>query len=150
MNLALEKRQELLMLIDQSLGDFKNISNKEWDNKPSVAKWSKKETLGHLIDSAANNLRRFIVGQYEQGVKIVYQQNEWVAYQNYQAMDIEDLKRMWELANKQIVNVLHQLPEDKLLHVCDTGKGKVELRTLAYLINDYVEHLNHHIAQITA
>src|SRR6185436_12071230 len=63
---------------------FKQFSEEEWAAKPDPKKWSKKEILGHLVDSAQNNIRRFIVGQYENNPQIVYNQDQWVAMQVYQ------------------------------------------------------------------
>ena len=54
---------------------IKDMQSLEFNAKPDPAKWSKKEVLGHLIDSAHNNLRRFVVGQYEQQPNIVYDQD---------------------------------------------------------------------------
>jgi len=150
MNFALQAKTELIEIRDQAMLDFKGIADAKWDDKPLPEKWSKKEILGHLIDSATNNLRRFIIGQYEQGTKIVYHQDEWVKYQDYQSTEIEDVKMLWKLLNDQIVRVLDHLPEDKLNHTCDTGKGKVELHTLSYFIEDYIAHLNYHLQQIKA
>ncbi len=148
MSLVGEAKNEVLMLVHQALLDFNKISKESWDEKPNPIKWSRKELLGHLIDSASNNLRRLIVGQYEQGTKIVYHQDEWVAYQNYQEMDIEDVKTLWKLMNEQIARVIGRIPQSKLDNTCDTGKGKVEVHTLVYFIEDYIVHLKYHLKQI--
>ncbi len=148
MSLVGEAKNEVLMLVHQALLDFSKISKESWDEKPNPIKWSRKELLGHLIDSASNNLRRLIVGQYEQGTKIVYHQDEWVAYQNYQEMDIEDVKTLWKLMNEQIARVIGRIPQSKLDNTCDTGKGKVEVHTLVYFIEDYIVHLKYHLKQI--
>lgn len=135
-------------LVNQALLDFGQITDAQWSEKESEAKWSKKEILGHLIDSASNNLRRLIVGQYEQGTKIVYHQDEWVAYQKYQQMNVDDLKLLWKVLNNQLVVVIDAIPQDKLENICDTGKGKIEMHTLNYFIDDYVLHLDYHLKQI--
>ncbi|GAA4207013.1 DinB family protein [Pedobacter jeongneungensis] len=150
MNPVLAQKNEILNLVNQAMIDFENISEEIWNDKPLPSKWSKKELLGHLIDSASNNIRRFVVGQYEQGVKIVYHQDEWVSYQNYQETDISEVKSLWKLLNYQISRVIENIPEEKLQNNCDTGKGKTELRTLSYFIEDYVVHLKYHLNQITA
>ncbi|WP_025146307.1 DinB family protein [Pedobacter jeongneungensis] len=149
MNPVLTHKNEILSLVDQAMIDFENITEKAWNDKPQPSKWSKKELLGHLIDSASNNIRRLIVGQYEQGVKIVYHQDEWVLYQNYQGTDIADVKMLWKLLNDQICRVIENIPEEKLQNNCDTGKGKIDLHTLSYFIEDYVLHLKYHLKQIT-
>ena len=148
MSLVGEAKNEVLMLVGQALLDFNKISKESWDEKPNPIKWSRKELLGHLIDSASNNLRRLIVGQYEQGTKIVYHQDEWVAYQNYQEMDVDDVKTLWKLMNEQIAHVIGRIPQSKLDNTCDTGKGKVEVHTLVYFIEDYIVHLKYHLKQI--
>nr|WP_315423030.1 DinB family protein [uncultured Pedobacter sp.] len=150
MNPVLEHKNEIQKLVDQAMIDFESITEEVWNDKPQPSKWSKKELLGHLIDSAANNIRRLIIGQYEQGVKIVYHQDEWVLYQNYQETDIADVKMLWKLLNNQISRVIENIPEGKLQNNCDTGKGKTELHTLSYFIEDYVMHLKYHLNQITA
>jgi len=138
----------LLNLVSDSLTKFKNIPEDSWNDKPQASKWSKKELLGHLIDSASNHLRRLVIGQYAEGVKIVYQQDEWVRYQNYQESGIADVQTLWKLLNNQICNVIENIPEDKLQNTCDTGEGKIELHTLAYFIEDYIVHMKHHLEQI--
>ncbi|MEP3387582.1 MAG: DinB family protein, partial [Reichenbachiella sp.] len=52
--------KQLTQIIKQSQVQFESISEKDWNNKPSPEKWSKKEVLGHLADSAMNNIHRFI------------------------------------------------------------------------------------------
>src|SRR5690349_659724 len=74
--------------------------------KPHPHKWSKKEILGHLVDSAQNNIRRFIVAQYEDVPVIGYQQDLWVKYAGYQDYPTADLIRLWTLLNKHICIVL--------------------------------------------
>lgn len=150
MNPVLAYKNEIQKLVDQAMIDFESITEEAWNDKPQPSKWSKKELLGHLIDSATNNIRRLIIGQYEQGVKIVYHQDEWVLYQNYQETAIADVKMLWKLLNNQISRVIENIPEEKLQNNCDTGKGKTELHTLSYFIEDYVMHLKYHLNQITA
>src|SRR5207249_3335248 len=94
-----------------------DVSKKELKKKPE-GKWSKKEELGHCIDSAENNIRRFIVGQYEQEPLIVYKQELWVKANNYQGFKIKELIRLWYLLNKQIVHILTNMPPEKAQATC--------------------------------
>ncbi|WP_029274776.1 DinB family protein [Pedobacter borealis] len=149
MNSVLDKKNEILQLVNQAMIDFKNIPDEAWNNKPQLLKWSKKELLGHLVDSAVNNIRRLVVGQYEQGVKIIYHQDEWVNYQNYQGAAIAEVIMLWKLLNYQISRVIENIPEEKLQNTCDTGKGKIEMHTLSFFIDDYLVHLKYHLNQIT-
>ncbi|CAH0189937.1 hypothetical protein SRABI27_01472 [Pedobacter sp. Bi27] len=149
MNSVLDKKNEILQLVNQAMTDFENISDEAWNNKLQPLKWSKKELLGHLVDSAVNNIRRLVVGQYEQGVKIIYHQDEWVNYQNYQEAAIAEVIMLWKLLNHQISRVIENIPEEKLQNTCDTGKGKIEMHTLSFFIDDYLVHLKYHLNQIT-
>ena len=121
------------------------IPEPEFSAKPLPAKWSKKEVLGHLIDSAQNNLRRFICSQYEsQPPFIVYQQDFWVATNNYQRVPSADILQLWRLLNLQIADVLENMPEENYKKQCNTGS----LHTLEWLAADYVKHMKHHMNQI--
>lgn len=140
--------ENLNNILEASAKVFSTIPEQEWHEKPSPEKWSKKEILGHLIDSAQNNLRRFVVTQYEQNNRIVYNQDAWVRTQNYQETDTAEIIQLWLLLNRQISRTLKHLPEAKLLYTCNTGKDAEELCTIEYLMADYVEHMLHHLAQI--
>ncbi len=139
------KEAEILKsIIDESEMHFHNITEEEWNAKPSAIKWSKKEILGHLCDSAMNNIRRFVVSQYETDNKIVYAQNAWVTSQGYRHACYKDVAALWKLLNEQLIRILETMPAEKLLNTCITE----EKHTLQWLAEDYIVHLNHHLAQI--
>lgn len=69
---------ELEKIINLHLSNLKDITEEEYSFKPSPAKWSKKEILGHLIDLAQSNIRRFVVAQYEENPFIKYNLDKWV------------------------------------------------------------------------
>ena len=148
MSLVGKAKDEVLAIVDNALRDFDNISIEDWNVKPNPLKWSKKELLGHLIDSASNNLRRLIVAQYEQGTKIVYDQDKWVSYQSYQEIEVGDIKMLWVLLNRQLALVISKIPQSKLDNTCDTGLGKAEVHSLVYFIEEYIVHLRYHLKQI--
>lgn len=140
----------LKKLVAESLQKFEAITEPNWNNKPIPAKWSKKEILGHLTDSAHNNLRRFIITQYEQNNKIVYNQDEWVSINAYQHIPAKDIIQLWKLLNLQIAHVTANIPDEHLLFTCDTGKQGQDLKTLQFLMDDYIVHMNHHLHKIFA
>lgn len=76
--------QILKDIVENQIVKFHSISENQWNEKLSDEKWSKKEILGHLCDSAFTNIRRFVVTQYKENENIVYDQNFWVKAQNYQ------------------------------------------------------------------
>ncbi len=141
--------QELDNIIDQFKNKIKEISDADFAAKPLPNKWSKKEVLGHLIDSAHNNLRRFICGQYETPPsKIVYDQDFWVKVNGYQSAKKEDVIYLWVLMNNQICSVLIEMNDLNYIKVSDTGKTEIKLCSLQFLADDYVRHLKHHLNQI--
>lgn len=141
--------QELRQLIDLYAEKFEAFSEKDFAEKPRVDKWSRKEVVGHLIDSAQNNLRRFIVAQYAAvPPKIVYNQDFWVAANGYQSASKHDVITLWKLVNQQICNVLENMIAANYANVCDTGTTVVEFHSLEWLAEDYVKHMKHHINQI--
>lgn len=140
---------ELRLMITTYSTAFTALQEEDFATKPNPEKWSKKEIVGHLIDSAQNNLRRFIVGQYETNPPhIVYDQNFWVKVNNYQNMTSMDVIVMWMLVNFRISEVLENMPEENYSKQCNTGKGEPQLYTLEWLASDYVKHMKHHINQI--
>jgi DinB superfamily len=125
------------------------IPEAEFSAKPLPSKWSKKEVLGHLIDSAENNLRRFICGQYElPPSKIRYEQDFWVNVNDYKNSPSVEVVANWKLVNLKICRVLSSMPKANYSKQCDTGKTEPKLYTLEWLAIDYVKHLKHHLNQI--
>ncbi|MDQ2656967.1 MAG: DinB family protein [Bacteroidota bacterium] len=141
--------KDVVRELHQIVADYEKkigaIPDFEFSAKPLPAKWSKKEVLGHLIDSAQNNLRRFICGQYEAAPPfIVYRQDFWVEINDYQSMHKQDLVDLWRLMNLRICAVLTKMPPANYSRQCDSGA----LHTLEWLAADYIKHLKHHLNQI--
>jgi hypothetical protein len=122
------------------------VSEAAYSVKASPKKWSRKEILGHLIDSAQNNIRRFVVAQYEEMPKIVYKQDDWVAISGYQDYDTGNLIALWRLVNEHAAIVLANMPKEASLRKCDTNDA--EPHTIEWLANDYIKHLLHHLHQV--
>ena len=142
---------ELNHIIETFSSTINEIPETEFSAKPLPNKWSKKEVLGHLIDSAQNNLRRFIVGQYaDTPPNIVYDQDFWVTANGYQAMKKEDIITLWKLINQRIAGTLANMPSEYYARECNTGKQTAELHSLKWLAEDYVKHMKHHLNQIIA
>ncbi|MFJ8089489.1 hypothetical protein ACIQ7N_14960 [Lysinibacillus sp. NPDC095746] len=95
---------QLLFLIDNIPGEFRHMSELEISQRPAPQKWSKKEILGHLCDSAINNLDRFIKIQYEKQPFLLtpYDQVHWVKIQGYQELPFDEVMNLWVSLNKKI------------------------------------------------
>lgn len=136
--------QELNQILTEFVPKLQSISEVDFSAKPNPSKWSKKEVIGHLIDSAQNNLRRFVVGQYDKTPsKITYQQDFWVSANNYQNRPAKSVITLWQLINEQIAAVLTTMPKEKYSAQSETS----ELHTLEWLAEDYVKHMKHHLNQ---
>jgi len=124
------------------------ISDQELESKPAPEKWSKKEILGHLIDSAANNHQRFIRIQSEHEPVIFYNQNDWVALSRYNDIPTEQLIATWKHYNLHLAAVAKAIaPENLTRH----GLGlDGQPHTLKWYFDDYVDHMEHHLRQIVA
>lgn len=108
--------------------------------------WSKKEILGHLIDSASNNHQRFVRLQLDELLVMpAYRQNDWVRSQNYGGREWRALVELWLAYNRHLVHVIRHVDASAAGHV---WKAPGNDFTLEYLIEDYLRHLRHHLAQI--
>lgn len=114
--------------------------------KPSPCKWSKKEIIGHLIDSATNNHHRIIRGQFETSPDIFYDQDKWNENSFYQDMEKEKIISFWLHYNLYLIELFQRIPPEKLSYTVSRGAEK-DL-TLKYIIEDYVAHLEHHLRQV--
>jgi hypothetical protein len=116
------------------------------ERKPG--KWSKKEVLGHLVDSAIHNLIRFTEINYlEKPYRHrPYNQIDLVNLNQYQTKEINELAQLWFSLNKQIVRIMKSVDEEALDYkIILSDESVIDLR---FLMTDYVEHLEHHINQI--
>lgn len=121
-------------------------------------KWSAKEIIGHLIDSAANNHQRFVRAQFtDELVFPTYEQNEWIAVQHYQHAHWPSLLQLWLSYNLHLLHLVAHIPEPKLKQLRPTHNldrlawqtiSRDEPATLEYFILDYIAHMKHHLQQI--
>jgi hypothetical protein len=120
------------------------ISETDFYYKPDLNKWSKKEIIGHLIDSATNNHHRLIRAQYQDTPLVVYDQNQWVLLSNYHDYPSKQLIDLWRGYNLHIVHILNNMSPSSLKRKCET----TSVFSLEYIVVDYLRHLEHHLDQI--
>lgn len=145
-------------ILETVRSDMEEISLADARYKADPKKWSKIEILGHLIDSATNNYRRFISAAQGEGLVFDgYGQEEWVAIQQYQERDWPWLIDLWFNYNRLLANLVDGLPPEAFTcphenHSLNRMAWKPvpasESTTLEYLIKDYIGHLEHHLRQI--
>jgi hypothetical protein len=136
----------LSSVVTSALPRLQAISDSAASQKPAPDKWSKKEILGHLIDSAANNHQRFVRLQLQPELTLPgYDQDNWVRLNQYQQTPWSDLVTLWSAYNRHLATVIASLDNGALGHVWHSSDGDV---TLEFIATDYVRHLEHHLKQI--
>ena len=124
------------------------LSEEEMSFKKSPNKWSKKEILGHLIDSGINNLQRFTEIQFVEKPYTIrnYQQADLVKANDYQNAEAKELLSFWFSINKRIAEVVKKQTETTLNYKIQVDDNTtIDLR---FLIEDYIKHLVYHLQQI--
>ena len=130
-----------------AIGPLSEITEAGAGEKPAAGQWSKKEELGHLIDSAANNHVRFVRTALEPDFRGPgYAQDDWVRLHGYQEAPWLELIDFWQRYNALLARVVRRIPEDRLAALCAVGDSPQI--TLRFLIEDYVLHMRHHLDHI--
>lgn len=137
----------LRQTIEQAMPMLMAISDKDAAAKSSPEKWSYKEIIGHLLDSAGNNQQKFVRAMLHSGSDFVpYMQDEWVAVQHYNDATWQDLLNIWKHYNSHIAHIMEYVNSDLLQNtIYIGGKGPY---TLDFIVTDYVEHMKHHLIEI--
>lgn len=139
--------EELIELVHAYYSRLSVLDDSFVKEKPSPESWSIQQVVGHLIDSAANNHQRFIRAQKGESLTFPkYDQNHWVQAQNYDSCSWQQLIEFWRMYNLHLAHVIRQIPDEKMRVKCTITP--FEPVSLSFLIEDYVEHLKHHINKI--
>jgi hypothetical protein len=142
-----ETADRLRAAVHAAASRFRALSEREAAARPSPAKWCRKEILGHLIDSASNNHQRFVRAQLEDDLSFPgYEQDAWVRTQDHAAADWKQLIDFWLAYNEHLARLITRIPEPRLATPCRIG-GR-EPVSLGAIVEDYLRHLEHHVAQI--
>ncbi|MFN8666890.1 MAG: DinB family protein [Gemmatimonadaceae bacterium] len=150
--------QRLSLAIGAAEPRLRAISDAQASIRPAPGKWSPKEILGHLVDSASNNHQRFVRATWQPHLVFDgYAQDGWVELQRYQDASWDELITLWASFNRHLSRVMASVPEDVRTKVhAEHNLDRVAFRapatpqdaTLAYFMADYVDHLEHHLRQV--
>ncbi len=149
-----EFRQTISTASEQLL----QVSAEQSQAPRAEGKWSPKEIIGHLIDSASNNHQRFVRAQFSDDLIFAgYEQEGWVRVQNYQGESWPELVQLWKLYNQHILHVMSLVPEEtrrklrykhNLHQIASDSLSESEPVTLEWFMRDYVDHMKKHLGLI--
>ncbi|HEY0978300.1 MAG TPA: DinB family protein [Flavobacteriales bacterium] len=150
--------EDLRATIEETTPRLLSMTDDQASRATAPDKWCPKEVIGHLLDSANNNLARFVRLQATDDLFFEpYDQEHWVRVQGHADSRWTDLVELWSRYNLHIAQVMDRVPAD-ILHLSrprhrPLGSTYAELPadgipTLDWLMRDYMEHLKHHLRQI--
>jgi len=149
---------DLLTAVERAVPALMALGDERSRAHPAPGKWSPREVVGHLVDSASNNHQRFVRAQLQDDLVFPgYDQSAWVRLQRYAESPWDDLVALWAGFNRHIAQVMAAAPEDQLtrprprhnLHeLAWVAVPSQEPATLEYFMRDYVGHLRHHLRQV--
>jgi hypothetical protein len=149
---------ELRSLVERATPGLLALSASRSVERPAPGKWSPREIIGHLIDSASNNHQRFVRAQFQDGLVFPgYEQDAWVQAQRYHDIPLDELVALWRAFNLHLARVMETAPESSRLtartrhnlgDIAWQAPPASEPATLEYFMSDNVGHLKHHLRQI--
>lgn len=150
---------DLRAAVLETAAALERVSDEAASRRPAPGKWSVKEVVGHLVDSAANNHQRFVRARFQDTLEFPgYAQDDWVAVQQYQDAPWPGLVTLWREYNLHIARLMEITPDEIRLrehrrHNLDSLAWQPvpadRPATLDYFMRDYVGHLRHHLRQIS-
>ncbi|HEY0319671.1 MAG TPA: DinB family protein [Pyrinomonadaceae bacterium] len=149
---------ELREAVEKAVPRLLALSDEASTRARAPGKWSPREIVGHLIDSASNNHQRFVRAQFQDDLVFQgYEQEDWVRVQGYVDAPWKELVAFWQSYNLQLARVMAAVPldvrhrEHRKHNLHKIGWQVVpeeKPATLDYLMSDYVAHLKNHLRQI--
>jgi len=149
---------DLRSAVDRAVPPLVALGEARSRQHPAPGKWSPREVIGHLVDSASNNHQRFVRAQLQDDLVFPgYDQAAWVRLQRYDESPWEELVALWAGFNRHIARVMDAVPDEMLtrprarhnLHeLAWAPVPSHQPATLDYFMRDYVAHLRHHLRQV--
>lgn len=149
----LEKNHQILIeLLEKWEPILLSLPKATIENKHNKQNRTIKQILGHMVDSASNNTHRIIHLQY-QPTPLIFpdyaslgNNDRWIAIQNYQSENWQNLVNLWKYSNLHIIHVMQNVDESKLGNIWLTATG--ESVSLIDMMTNYLSHFELHISEI--
>lgn len=140
-------REELLNAVNSAAAELETLPEAVAAAPALPGGWSRKQLLGHLVDSASNNHQRFVRAALGDSLVFpAYDTDGWSGLQDPQHVEWSTLAALWVNYNRYLAHVIAHLSAGKLDVLCRIGSN--EPVSLRFLADDYVRHLNRHLRQI--
>ena len=145
-------RQELSDLTEKWELKLLALSNKAVVEPRNSQNRNIKQILGHMVDSASNNTHRIIHLQYQESPLIFpdyanFENNDrWIAIQNYEEKDWNDLVQLWKYSNMHLAHVIKNINPSKLDNVWISALN--EKISLKAMVIDFPRHFKLHLDEI--
>lgn len=137
---------ELERVAESAAAELQAIGESAASEPRKDGAWSRKQVLGHLIDSASNNHQRFIRLQAEPAIDLPgYEQETWVLLEHFESRQWQDLVELWLAYNRHLAHVLRHADPRSADHMWRGPEGDL---TFQFIAGDYLRHLQHHLRQI--
>jgi len=150
-----EPAVRLLATLERALPALRALGDADAARRPAPGKWSPKELVGHLVDSASVNAERFVRARFADDLVLPgYDQDAWVEAQGYADAPWDELVTLFDALNRHVARIMAATPEgdrarERRAHNLDAIAFRTvptsEPTTLSYLMADYVDHLEHHL-----
>jgi hypothetical protein len=142
--------QKLQSAIAEAEPKLRALNEKAGAERPGGGDgWTRKQELGHLIDSSFNNRARFInaalAGEY---AGPSYDGDGWVKLGGYADMSWSEVLNLWAALNRALAVVVANIPPERMATPCRIGGG--EPVTLEFVIADYIDHMRAHLQHIVS
>ncbi|NYF78223.1 DinB family protein [Granulicella arctica] len=137
----------LAELVAETMVWLEGVSGLRASVAPAEGKWSAKETMGHLVDSAVNNLQRIVRLEVALDSELEvraqgYEQDGWVRAQRYADKEWSQVLELWRTLNEHIGWTMRQVSREHLARICAFPDTQV---TMGFLMEDYIAHIEYHL-----
>ncbi len=140
---SVELSERLAAVLRDAMSWLVTISEAEASVPERPEKWSAKQVMGHLTDSAVNNLARIVRMQIETEPDLSgYEQMDWVNLQHYAEREWAEVLALWFALNEHVAWTVRHIDKARLGNIGVVEGPRI---TLGYLIEDYIAHMQHHL-----